>query len=104
MSRVATFVFLFQGVPLNIERVKDPNERLAQGSPILSENSCFVRGLPHSVSEERVKEVLADCGVVKAVRLLTHKDGNRNGCAVVDFERAFAASRAVQCSRKVNVS
>uniref|UniRef100_A0A1A9VRE6 RRM domain-containing protein n=1 Tax=Glossina austeni TaxID=7395 RepID=A0A1A9VRE6_GLOAU len=55
----------------------------------------FVKGLPHDVTEEELKEIFATCGKIKDVRLVHHKSGKFKNIAYVEYEDESSAGKAV---------
>uniref|UniRef100_A0A0R3S7A8 RRM domain-containing protein n=1 Tax=Elaeophora elaphi TaxID=1147741 RepID=A0A0R3S7A8_9BILA len=62
----------------------------------LEKNKVFVNNVHYDATEEQLKEIFTTFGVVRDVRIVTHKSGKSKGCAYVEFENDDDAAMAVK--------
>ncbi|CAI4227961.1 unnamed protein product [Auanema sp. JU1783] len=83
------------GRPMLIS-VNDPEKRQSfKYGTGLEKNKVFVRNIHYDCTEDQLREIFNDFGVVKDIRIVTHKSGKSKGCAYVDFETEEAATKAI---------
>jgi RNA recognition motif-containing protein len=59
--------------------------------------AVFITGIPAGVNEEKLKELFAQCGTIKEVRLVKDKiTGQLKGFAYIDFETTEATEVALK--------
>ncbi|VDD88435.1 unnamed protein product [Enterobius vermicularis] len=62
----------------------------------LEKNKIFVQNVHFDATPEQLREVFAGFGVVKDVRIVTHKSGKSRGRAYIEFEDNEAAKNATE--------
>lgn len=94
------------GRPLFISKCQKDRTQRSVGfkySAETEEKKLFVRGLPHSYSQEDVLEVFKSHGAL-TVRLVTYKSGQSKGLAYVEFENPEAAQKAMKATDGVELA
>jgi len=58
--------------------------------------TCFVGNLSFAIEEDDIRKFAEDCGEIKAIRWVYHKDtGDFKGCGFVEFHEAEAADKFI---------
>lgn len=74
------------GRTLVCEKTKPKEQRPADGAAGNTESTtCFIGNLKFDTVEDSLREVFADCGDIKDVRIARDADGNNRGFGYVEF-------------------
>ncbi|KAL3995359.1 RNA recognition motif family protein [Acanthocheilonema viteae] len=65
-------------------------------STSLERNKIFVNNVHYDATEEQLKEIFTTFGIIRDVRIVTHKSGKSKGCAYIEFENDDDAAAAVK--------
>ncbi|VDK18629.1 unnamed protein product [Anisakis simplex] len=93
---------LIDGRPMYVSENR-PHEHRGEHSEFryatnLEKNKIFVGNVHYDATEEQLKEVFTAYGVIRDVRIVTHKSGRSKGFAYIEFEDEASASAAVKAA------
>ena len=62
----------------------------------MSNSSIFIGGLTYDTTEEQLKKVFNDCGMIQYVEIVKNDEGNSKGYGYITFSTLEAAEKAIK--------
>ncbi|KAG5672721.1 hypothetical protein PVAND_002822 [Polypedilum vanderplanki] len=77
------------------ERDKSHRQKGFKYSTTIEPNKIFVKGISYDATEDDLKKLFGECGIINSCRIVTNKFGKSKGIAYIEFEEESSAKNAV---------